>query len=157
VFIVPEWLGGRLYRSAGPKKRIFISFDYDNDRNYRYLLSALNENTGSEIEFEDLTPEEIQSYDVGRIKAALTRRIKASTHTLTIVGSHANGYHDDWAKIGTRNWQWWEIEKSKDEGLGLIAVKIGNSNVTPDPLLNASATWARAFKVDSIVNAINSA
>jgi len=67
------------------KKRIFISFDYDNDRNYRYLLKALAANPRSDIEFEDLTPEEIQSYDVGRIKAALTLRIRKSTHTLVII------------------------------------------------------------------------
>lgn len=138
-------------------KRIFISFDYDNDRRYRYLLSALNENTGSDIEFEDLTPEEIQTDNVGRIKAALSSRIGRSTHTLAIVGEHANDRHDDWVEIGTRNWQWWEIEKSKEEGLGLIAVKIEDSNSTPAPLLGAGATWARAFKVESIVNAINSA
>lgn len=146
-----------MYRSSGPRKRIFICFDYDNDRRYRYLLSALNENTSSSIEFEDLTPEEIQSYSVGPIKAALTRRIKRSTHTLVVVGGHANDNHADWREIGERNWQWWEIERSKQEGLGLIAVKIAGSNQTPDPLLGAGATWARAFRVESIVNAINTA
>ncbi len=138
-------------------KKVFISFDYDHDRRYRYLLSALKENSGSKIDFEDLTPGEIQSYDVGRIKAALTRRIKASDRTLVIVGRHANGYHDDWLKIGTRNWQWWEIEKSKEEGKGLIAVKIERSNATPDPLKGAGATWAHSFNVDAILRAINEA
>lgn len=146
-----------MYRSAGPSKRVFISFDYDNDRHYRYLISALNENTGSDIEFEDLTPEEIQSDDVGRIKAALSRRIGRSTHTLVIIGKHANDRHEDSEEIGTRNWQWWEIEKSRDERLGFIAVKIENSNATPDPLLGANAKWSRAFRVESIVSAINSA
>lgn len=68
-----------------PTKKVFISFDYDNDRRYRYLLKALINNPSSDIEFEDLTPEEIQSYDIGRIKAALTRRIRKSTHTLVII------------------------------------------------------------------------
>lgn len=65
-------------------KRIFISVDYDYDKNYRYLLSALKANPRSDIEFEDLTPEEIQSYDIGRIKAALARRIGQSDHTLVV-------------------------------------------------------------------------
>jgi hypothetical protein len=139
------------------KKKVFISFDYDNDRNYRYLLKALAENAGSEIEFEDLTPEEIRSYDVGRIKAVLTRRIRNSTHTLVIIGAHANSYHPDRKEIGERNWQWWEIEKSDEEGNGFIAVKIKPTNTPPDPLYGKEATWAKTFKVDSILNAINSA
>ena len=43
------------------KKRIFISFDYERDRDYRYLLKALSENPRSDIAFDDCTPEEIQS------------------------------------------------------------------------------------------------
>ena len=43
------------------KKRICICFDYENDKNYRYLLTALSENSRSDISFEDLTPGEIAS------------------------------------------------------------------------------------------------
>jgi len=139
------------------KKKVFISFDYDHDRQYRYLLKALINNPQSDIDFEDLTPEEIQSYDVGRIKAALTRRIRSSTHTLVIIGKHANSFHPDWDKIGTRNWQWWEIEKSAEECKKFIAVKINSSNTTPDPLLGKGAKWAHSFKVESILKAINEA
>jgi len=139
------------------KKRVFICFDYDHDRNYRYLLKALSENAGSDIEFEDLTPEEIESEDVGRIKAALTRRIRISTHTLVIIGKHANSYHADRDEIGERNWQWWEIEKSDAEGNRFIAVKIESTNDSPNPLIGKGATWAKVFKVESILNAINNA
>jgi len=138
-------------------KRIFICFDYDNDRRYRYLLAALKQNSGSEIEFEDLTPEEIQSDDVGQIKAGLTRRIRKSGHTLVIIGKHANTYHPKSRYIGTRNWQWWEIEQSKKEGNRFIAVKIERPNSTPDPLLNAAAKWAHSFNVAAILKAINEA
>lgn len=138
-------------------KRIFISFDYDNDRNYRYLLKALIANPRSDLAFEDLTPEEIQSYDIGRIKAALTQRIRKSTHTLVIIGAHANSNHPDSEGISTRNWQWWEIEKSAEEGNGFIAVRIKSSNSTPTPLLGKGATWANSFKVESIIRAIDEA
>lgn len=138
-------------------KKVFISFDFDHDRNYRYLLSALKENSGSKIEFEDLTPGEIQSYDVGRIQSVLTSRIKDSDYTLIIVGKHANSYHPDRAKIGTRNWQWWEIEKSKEEDKKFIAVKIERSNASPEPLKNVGAKWAHSFNVDAILKAINEA
>lgn len=140
-----------------PKKRIFISFDYDHDKNYRYLLTALSENAGSDISFDDSTPGEIDTDDVSRIKAALTCKIREATHTLVIVGKHANTYHEDREEIGTRNWQWWEIEKSAEEGKGLIAVKIESSNSSPDPLYGKGATWAKAFKVASILAAIEDA
>jgi hypothetical protein len=139
------------------KKRIFISFDYEHDRNYRYLLKALAANPRSDIEFDDLTPEEIQSYDIGRIKAVLTRKIREATHTLVIVGEHANSFHPDRNEIGEGNWQWWEIIKSDEEGKGFIGVKINKSNSTPDPLYGKDATWALSFTVDSIVTAIDKA
>jgi hypothetical protein len=140
-----------------PQKKVFISFDYHNDRNYRYLLQALAKNAESDIEFEDLTPEEIQSYEIDRVKSVLTSRIRSSTHTLVIIGNHANTYHEDREEIGERNWQWWEIEKSYEEGNNFIAVKIDPSNNSPDPLYNKGATWANSFKVESILNAINNA
>jgi len=160
-----RWVWGLLAAAAGGlvvlamysnKKTIFISFDYDNDRNYRYLLSALKANAGSAIDFEDVTPSEIQSIDVGRIKSALTQKIKLATHTLVIIGDHANDRHPDYLAIGTRNWQWWEIERSKAEGKGLIAVKITNSSPSPDPILSSNAKWA-SFTVDSMLKAINEA
>jgi hypothetical protein len=140
-----------------PKKRVFISFDYDNDKHYRYLLSALKANPGSQVEFIDVTPGEIQSYDVGRIKAVLTSKIRSATHTLVIVGEHANSYHRDSAKIGERNWQWWEIEQSRAEGKRFIAVKIKSTNTTPDPLYGTGAIWAYGFDVAPIVKAVNEA
>ena len=140
-----------------PKKKVFICFDYDHDRNYRHLLSALNANARSDISFDDLTPEEIQSYNVGRIKAVLTGKIRSATHTLVIIGSHSNSYHRDRELIGERNWQWWEIEKSKDERKGLIAVKINSNNTSPVPILNAGAVWAYSFNVPAILQAIDSA
>lgn len=139
------------------KKKVFISFDYDNDRKYRYLLKAIKENAGFDIVFKDLTPEEIQSNDVGRIKSVLTERIQNSTHTLVIIGEHANSYHPDRNKIGERNWQCWEIEKSVEKDNGLIAVKIKSENTPPKPLYGKGSTWARSFKVDSILDAINKA
>src|SRR4051794_20423574 len=89
-------------------KRIFISFDYEHDRHYRYLLAALAKNPWFVLEFDDATPGEIQSTDIGRIKAALTQKIRDATHTLVVIGDYANSFHPDRAKIGERNWQWWE-------------------------------------------------
>jgi hypothetical protein len=138
------------------KRRVFISFDFHHDRNYRYLLSAFNENPANDIEFIDSTPGEIDTMEVGRVKAVLTTKIRGATHTLVLVGKYANTPHKDRAKIGTLNWQWWEIEKSKEEGKTLISAKIERSNETPEPLLNAGATWA-SYTVESILKALREA
>jgi MTH538 TIR-like domain (DUF1863) len=143
------------YKSA--TKKICISFDWHSDRSYRHLLSAWAANANNPLEFEDLTPSEIGTDSVSRVKAVLTTQIRAATHTLVIIGEHANDFHIDKAQIGTRNWIWWEIEQSKAEGNSLIAVKISSTNPTPDPLLDSSAKWAMSFTQEAILKAIDQA
>lgn len=149
--------GDTVTYSYTPTKKVFISFDFEHDRNYRFLLTALSKNTSSDIQFDDFTPSEIQSNDVGQIKRALTRKLNDATHELVVVGEHANSRHPDANLIGTRNWQWWEIEKAKELGKKLIAVKISRENPTPEPLLNSRAKWAYSFNVDAIAKAIREA
>lgn len=139
------------------RKRICISFDYEHDNRYRNLLSALEKDQRNRIDFVDLTPSEIDTDSVARVKQVLTTKIRAATHLLVIVGKHANSLHPDRDEIGTRNWQWWEIEKAQAEGKGLIAVKIERSNPSPAPLLNAGASWAMSYTVEAIVKAIDAA
>ncbi len=103
-----------IYKSA--TKKICVSFDWHNDRSYRHLLNAWDANPNNSFEFEDLTPGEINSDDVGRVKAVITSKIRTATHTLVIIGDFANEFHKDSAKIGYRNWIWWVIEQSKTEG-----------------------------------------
>src|SRR5688500_251433 len=131
--------------TSGFKKKICISFDWHNDRNYRNLLSAWIANRSFSIDFEDLTPSAIDTDDVGRVKAVLTTRIRAATHTLFLIGSEANTRHKDAVQIGSRNWIWWEAEQSKQEGNGLIAVKLESNSPTPDPLLGTRVKWAMSF------------
>ena len=142
---------------ASGRKRICISFDWHKDRDYRNLLKAWLANSRNPVNFDDLTPGAIDTNDVGRVKAVLTTQIRASTHTLVLLGVDANTVHKDSAKIGSRNWWWWELEQSKVEGNGLIAVKIERSNPTPDPLSSSRATWAMSFTQDAILKAISGA
>jgi hypothetical protein len=137
------------------KKRIFISFDYDKDRRYRHLLTALSRNSKFDIDFFDHTPGEIKTNQVDRIKAVLSKKIADATHTLVIIGEDANKYHREWMRIGTINWQWWEIERSVELQKGLIAVKIARQYDVPDPLYGVGAKWAHSFNVDAIAKAID--
>lgn len=143
--------------SRAKKKKIFISFNYTDDNRYRNLLSALNKNTSSEVEFKDYTPSEIKTKHVDRVKAVLTSKIRDADYTLVVIGENANERHPDYKKIGTRNWQWWEIEKANEEGHKLIAVKIASSYDSPTPLLGKGAKYARSYNVDAIVKAMNEA
>ncbi len=138
-------------------KKICISFDWHNDRNYRNLLSALVANPGSAIDFQDLTPNAISTDSVSVVKGVLTTRIRAATHMLVLVGAYANTPHADRTLIGDRNWQWWEINQAKANGKKLIAVKIKSTNDTPTPLLNAGAKWAMSYTVEAIRQKIDEA
>ena len=137
-------------------KKICISFDWHNDRDYRYLLSTWLANRKNPVTFTDLSAGEIHD-NVDRVKARLITQIRASTHTLVLIGEYANTRHEFSERIGTRNWIWWEIEQSKAEGNGLIAVKLKASNPTPDPLLNSGATWAMSFTQEAILEATHDA
>jgi hypothetical protein len=139
------------------RKKICISFDWHNDRNYRNLLSAWNSNANNPVDFDDLTPGAIDTNEVDRVKAVLTTKIRAASYTLVLVGEHANDFHKDRLKIGERNWIYWEIQKSKDEGNRLIFVKINSTYTTPAPLLSAGATRAMSFTLAAILKAINEA
>ena len=95
------------------KKRVFISFEYTNDKSYKYLLDAWDSNKNLDFVFEDCSADEIMSDNIPTIKAGLTRRINQSDYTLVIVGKEANKIHPDSKEIGYRNWINFEIAQSK--------------------------------------------
>ena len=139
------------------KKKVFVSFDYDDDKNYRNLLSAWDANPNFDFFMSDLTPGEINSWDVSRIKAVLTTAIKKATYTLVIVGKNANVRHPKSYEIGYKNWINFEIAKSKENGNKLVGVKIDRSYESPDELLNSGASWAMSFTKEAILKALSDA
>ncbi len=138
-------------------KRVFISFDYENDKHYKFLLTAINENPRFNLVFDDKSSSEINSYNVDRVKAALSQKIASADYTLVIVGKYANSLHNDHKLIGCRNWMNFEIKKSKELRKKLIAVKIDKSYESPEELLNSGASWAMSFTVDAIIQALDNA
>jgi hypothetical protein len=139
------------------KKKVFVSFDYEKDKHYYFLLKAWDANPDFEFSFSDYTSKEIQSDSVPVIKANLTKKIKEATYTLIIVGADANKGHKDAAEIGYKNWQNFEIAQSKANYNKLVGVKTDRSNELPDELLNAGASWALSFNQDAIIDALNKA
>lgn len=139
------------------KKRVFVSFDYTNDKHYKFLLDAWDKNKNMDFVFEDCSSDEIQSNDVSVVKAGLTRRINTTTYTLVIIGKEANKKHPDSYEIGYKNWINFEIAKSKQHGNKLVGVKIDRSYESPEELLNSGASWAMSFTQDAIIKALNEA
>lgn len=139
------------------KKKVFVSFDYTNDKHYKFLLDAWDKNKNMDFVFEDCSSDEIQSDDISRIKAGLTRRINTTTYTLVIIGKEANKKHPDSNEIGYKNWINFEIAKSKQHGNKLVGVKIDRSYESPEELLNSGASWAMSFTQDAIIKALNEA
>lgn len=139
------------------KRKIFVSFDYENDRNYKYLLEAWNKNSEFEFEFDDKSSREINSWDIPTIKAALARKINEADYTLVIVGKEANKLHKDRNLIGYRNWQNYEIAKSKQNRNKLIGVKLNSNYESPEELLGSGASWAYSFSEEAIMKAVRNA
>ena len=139
------------------KKKVCVSFDYENDKNYKNLLVAWDANTNFEFSFNDLTPTEINSNNYSRVKAVITQKISSATYLLVIVGEHANDEHSRKNEIGDRNWLNWEINKAKQLGKKLVAVKINRTIESPTAVIGAGASWAMSFTKDAIVKALNEA
>lgn len=138
-------------------KKVFISFDYDDDRDYKNLLTAWNKNERMDFSFEDCSADEIHSDDISKIKAGLTRRINQSRYTLVIIGKDASKFHVDRKEIGYNNWIEFEIAQSKNNKNKIIALKLNKSYISPGEILNSGARWAMNFTQEAIMRALNEA
>jgi len=139
------------------KKKVFVSFDWDNDRHYKFLLEAWNANPNFDFVFADKTPQEINTFNIDRIKAGITLKVNSANYTLVIVGKEANKLHKHSRLIGHKNWINFEIYQSKLNYNKLVAVKLDKSYDSPDELMGSGASWAMSFTQDAIIKALNEA
>ena len=137
------------------KKKVFVSFDYDNDKHYKSLLKAWDANPKFNFYFSDLSSAEINSWSVPVVKQVLSRKINEANYTVVLVGKEANKKHSDYKEIGFKNWLNYEIAKSKEHKNKLVAVKLSSTNTSPDELLDSGAKWAMSFKQESIIKALS--
>ena len=139
------------------KKKVFVSFDYDNDRNYKNLLAAWDANPTFDFVFNDKTPTEINTDEISVIKAGLTRKINEATYTLFIVGKHANQLHKDRQEIGFDNWVNFEAHKSIQSGNNLAVIKIESTNSVPDELVGAGYKYRSGFTEVNVIGLLDDA
>lgn len=129
-------------------KKIFVSYDYDNDKHYKNLLLAWDANREFDFYLNDHSVDvSVKSTSAEVIKRAISSRINEATYFLCIVGE----------KTKDSNWVKWEIEKSVALNKRIIAVKTDRANETPASLYGVGASWASSFTFDAIKNAIAAA
>jgi hypothetical protein len=136
------------------KKRVFVSFDYDNDKHYKYLLEAWDANPEFDFVFKDQTPGEINTNNIDRIKAVLTSKINDATHTLFIVGAHANQLHKDRKLIGFINWINFEAYQSIQSHNYLAVVKLEKAYDVPQEL-KSKYWWIAGFSEENVIKVLN--
>ena len=130
------------------KKKVFISYDYDNNKHYKNLLLAWDANKIFDFSIHDHSADvSINSVNANAIKSVLPRYINEATYFLIIVGEKT--YKSDWVK--------WEINKAVELKKRIIAVKTDRENLSPPELLGIGASWAMSFTYQSIKNAIENA
>jgi len=139
------------------KKKVFVSFDYENDKHYYFRMRAWDANSDFGFSFSDYISREIKSESIPVIKENLTKKINEAAYTLVIIGAESNKKHKDSTEIGYKNWQNFEVAQSKKNHNKLVGIKIDSLYELPDELLNADASWAFLFKQDSIITAIKKA
>ncbi|USN96812.1 MAG: TIR domain-containing protein [Candidatus Nomurabacteria bacterium] len=136
------------------KPKVFVSFDYEHDRIYKQALDMWDANKRFDFTFQSHTPNEIQSFNVGRIKAVLTTKVKEATHVIVLVGKYANQVHPDTKLIGFRNWINFEVYQARLYKKKIICVMLDNNNTLPEWLVNSGATLVRSFNEKDIIEAL---
>lgn len=127
------------------KKKVFISYDYDNDKHYKNLLLAWDKNKLFDFSIHDHSADvSVNSTDASAIKRTISRYINEATYFLIIVGK----------KTHKSDWVTWEVEKAFELKKKIIAVKTDRENTSPSALLGIGASWAMSFTYDSITKAI---
>ena len=61
------------------KPKIIVSFDFENDRSYKYTLNMWNANSNFEFTCNDKSPSEIKSWNIPTVKAVLSRKINEAS------------------------------------------------------------------------------
>ena len=128
------------------KNRVFIGYDYDNDKAAKDRL--LGWDTNKEFDFSSYDRAfdvAVDSDEAAAIKQDLAARIGESSHFLCIIGKETY----------RRGWMAWEIRKAVELKKKLVAVKIDSIYNSPTAMQGVGASWSTMFNVDSIKKAMN--
>ncbi|MGD9037285.1 MAG: TIR domain-containing protein, partial [Syntrophobacterales bacterium] len=86
-------------------KRIFISYDYSNDENYKDLVLAWDKDEDLDFSFYDMSVEvSVDASDAAAIKREISARISDCSHFLCLVGRYSH----------KSRWVDWEIKTAME-------------------------------------------
>lgn len=136
------------------KTKICVSFDYENDKNSRNAIRLWNTNKNIDFDIIDKTPNEIDTYDISRIKAGLTLKINQADILLVISGNYINAPHKDKDKIGCINWQNWECKKALELGKKILLVKLDKNSAIPTELYGKKRVDITGLELEKVKRAI---
>ncbi len=128
------------------KNKVFISYDYDNDKASKDRL--LGWDTGKEFDFSSYGQSfgvAVDSPEAAAIKQDLAQRIGDASYFLCIVGKES--YRSGWVA--------WEVQKAIELKKKLVAVKTDSINNSPPALQSAGTLWSMLFTFDAIRAAID--
>jgi len=129
-------------------KKVFISYDYDNDKHYKNLLVAWDTNNEFDFNFYDQSVDvSVNSDDAAVIRRVISARINGATHFLCLIGTETH----------RSRWVEWEVRKAVELNKKIVAVKINSTNGTPSALFGNVDAWAMSFAFKSIKKAITDA
>ena len=128
------------------KKKIFISYDYDNDRDYKNLLVAWKENKKmKDFKFIDKSTDiSINSKNENYIKKCIKDDIKSANVVLCIVGEKTN----------KNKWIDFEIKEAKIQQKNIIAVKTDKDCKLPESIKKYADSVINSYEMKKIAQAI---
>jgi hypothetical protein len=128
------------------KRRVFIGYDYDNDKAAKDRL--LGWDADREFDFTSYDQSfgvAVDSPGAAAIKQDLAARIGDASYFLYIVGKES--YRSGWVA--------WEVRKAVELKKKLVAAKTDSINNSPASLQGVGASWSTMFNFDSIKKAMN--
>jgi len=129
------------------KKKIFVSYYYDEDKHYKRLLKAWSSNKRFDIEFDDVSTDvSIKSENKAYIRKKISEKIKMCDIFIVFVGK----------KSHEREWISWEIDQAKSFNKKIVAIKEKRNYASPKALLSSRAVWVFGLREKHIRDAIES-
>ncbi len=128
------------------KNKVFIGYDYDNDKASKDRLLGWDVNKEFDFSSYDGSFDvAVDSPEAVVIKQDLAARIRVASYYLCIVGKET--YRSAWVA--------WEIRKAVELKKKLGAAKIDSTNNSPTAMQGVGASWSTTFNFDSIKKAMN--
>ena len=127
------------------KNKVFIGYDYDNDKAAKDHLLEWVDKEFDCSSYDRAFDVPVDSEAAAVFKKDLAARIGNSSHFLCIVGKET--YRSAWMA--------WEIGKAVELKKKLVAAKTDSTNNSPTAMQGVGASWSALFNFDSIKKAMH--